>query len=395
MNEVYAGREQTAAKHFILEQYLLELATITLNGGYPVLTYIDGFSGPWKSRTTDYSDTSFMIAIKVLKEVQQKIRDKGERRKIKCFFVEKNATAFAELHPAVMAHNDAANDFHVATYKGPFVDAVPEIVKFRQGIALTFIDPTGWTEYPFDKIDPILKYSPGEVLVNFMFDFASRFTSWDDPKIRASFDGILRPGWPGRIDRTMPPGMAAEKLFRKEFREAGGFDYVVSTPIKKLQERIHFCITYGTRHTKGLEVYRGVERKALRAHDFRRFESRIALVKAGPQGFMFNASDLHQTGNMEEETVAEMLAAADWVEKQLRYLAMPILFDHLWPEILENFALKKGEAKDVCCALADRGVILRTWKPPGSKRKKPDDSDWITLAAASAASASILVPTQV
>ncbi|MER8638691.1 hypothetical protein [Mesorhizobium sp. M1365] len=63
MEAIYAGREQTAAKHFILRKYLQSLAFKVLLGGYPTLTYVDGFSGPWEARTTDYSDTSFMIAI--------------------------------------------------------------------------------------------------------------------------------------------------------------------------------------------------------------------------------------------------------------------------------------------------------------------------------------------
>jgi len=53
---------------------------------------VDGFSGPWESRTPDYSDTSFMIAISVLKDVHQRYRDKGIAKTIKCFFVEKNRT---------------------------------------------------------------------------------------------------------------------------------------------------------------------------------------------------------------------------------------------------------------------------------------------------------------
>ena len=80
MKPEYAGREQTLAKHFILEKYLQSLAFKLLLGGYPTLTYVDGFSGPWESRTDDYSDTSFMIAIRVLKDAQAQLRAQGKSK---------------------------------------------------------------------------------------------------------------------------------------------------------------------------------------------------------------------------------------------------------------------------------------------------------------------------
>lgn len=109
MDETYFLREQTAAKHFILRHYLQGLALITLQGSFSTLTYVDGFSGPWKSRNEDFSDTSFMIAIKLLRDIQWRMKAKGLNPVIKCFFVEKNANAYAQLKPAVMKHNDPPN----------------------------------------------------------------------------------------------------------------------------------------------------------------------------------------------------------------------------------------------------------------------------------------------
>lgn len=93
MDETYFLREQTAAKHFILRHYLQGLALITLQGSFPTLTYVDGFSGPWKSRKHDFSDTSFMIAIKLLRDIQWQLRTKGLKPVVKCFFVEKDTRA--------------------------------------------------------------------------------------------------------------------------------------------------------------------------------------------------------------------------------------------------------------------------------------------------------------
>ena len=51
---------------------LQELAYKVLRGWD--IAYVDGFSGPWKSKTEDFSDTSFMIAIGVLKDAQARRR---------------------------------------------------------------------------------------------------------------------------------------------------------------------------------------------------------------------------------------------------------------------------------------------------------------------------------
>ena len=101
----YQNREQTEAKHYILEKYLQALAFKVLRGWD--LTYVDGFSGPWKSATQDFSDTSFMIAIGVLKDAQSKVQQiTGVRRTIRCFFSERDAAAYTQLEDAVRPHAD-------------------------------------------------------------------------------------------------------------------------------------------------------------------------------------------------------------------------------------------------------------------------------------------------
>ena len=47
MSDPYSGREQTQAKHFILRRYLQALAFKVLS--FQDITYVDGFSGPWKT----------------------------------------------------------------------------------------------------------------------------------------------------------------------------------------------------------------------------------------------------------------------------------------------------------------------------------------------------------
>ena len=87
MADPYLDREQTKAKHFILRRYLQALAFKILR--FSDITYVDGFSGPWETQTEDFADSSFMIAIEVLRDAQQQVPTRTRKRpKIRCFFSE-------------------------------------------------------------------------------------------------------------------------------------------------------------------------------------------------------------------------------------------------------------------------------------------------------------------
>ncbi|WFT88410.1 three-Cys-motif partner protein TcmP [Rhizobium leguminosarum] len=378
MTGVYHLREQTEAKHFILRKYLQTLAFKTLQGGW-TLAYIDGFSGPWQSRTPDHSDSSFMIAIEVLKDAQATVRALGKRPRVKCLFVEENAASFAQLHPAVTAHHDPANDFFVETFNGKFENALTQIQRtMASAFALTFIDPTGWTGYEFNKVKPVFEHAPGEVLLNFMFEFVNRFTASSDPKTLASFAGILGPDWQQRLDPLLPREEALMALFTEQFWKAGKFSYVLSTPIEKISDRTHFHIVYGTRSPKGLEAYRQVEYDALKDHGMRRAAARemIREKKTG-QTDLFGAEGAASVaeGSMEAQIASIKHQAKDWLRRQLPTCPQP--FSDIWPMMLDKFMLRKTDARDICAELGKSGEIKETWRMNGSRRQKPDDNDQI------------------
>ena len=61
MTDPYSDREQSKAKHFILKRYLQALAFKVLR--FYDITYVDGFSGPWKTKTEDFLTLSLMIEL--------------------------------------------------------------------------------------------------------------------------------------------------------------------------------------------------------------------------------------------------------------------------------------------------------------------------------------------
>lgn len=379
MTDHYFGREQTKAKHFILKRYLQALAFKVLR--FSDITYVDGFSGPWETKTQDFVDSSFMIAINVLRDAQQKIQTQtGRRPKIRCFFSENNRQAYAKLASAIAPFHLPEKDFEIKTYCGEFESATSEIQTFiGQSFPLIFIDPTGWTGYSLSKIGPLFNRPKCEVLINFMYDFVNRAASMSDAKTIASLDPILGgPGWEARLDQTLPRGRAVEKLFRDNLALVGSFDFVVSTKIDRpTADRPHFFIAYGTKSRSGLEVFRETEYNALKANARDR-----ADAKERKREGKFGSPDLFSgfEADIQEITIDEIVEDQKALASQeaLRILREfgPTSFSKIWEILLQAYMLRVTNIKDICVDLAKIGAIENTW---GSGNRKPRDQDAIKL----------------
>jgi three-Cys-motif partner protein len=383
MDDIYSEREQTRTKHFLLRSYLQTLVYKLFHGGQKSITYVDGFSGPWKSRTENFSDSSFMIAIKVLKAAHFEMLSKQESRTTKCFFVEKNPKSYALLSEAVKQHHSPEKGFHIETFKGEFEAATSRIMEYiGQSFALVFIDPTGWTGYTYEAIGPVLKHAPGEVLINFMYDFVNRAAAMDDPKTIASLDQILGgPGWKARLQHDVPLGQEIERTFRNVLKQAGAYKYVLSTRINRpTADRPHFCIAYGTRASAGLKAFREVEASALKGHQQLRAKAKqVKRETRTGQNELFN-TDLIPDNSFEEIVQENSQLARNWIVARLEGRRTSIQFGVLLLNVLELFALRETNVKDVCVQLAHDGLIENTWKPAG--KNKPYDGSPIMLPTA-------------
>ena len=93
----YTGREQAYVKHYLLEKYLAPLA-YKVGSAWDSFVYVDGFSGPWKTTRPDYADSSFAVAIDVLREVRTGLQEqRGRDLPIHIILVEQDKNAFAAL----------------------------------------------------------------------------------------------------------------------------------------------------------------------------------------------------------------------------------------------------------------------------------------------------------
>jgi three-Cys-motif partner protein len=382
MDDPHFKREQTRTKHFILKSYLQTLVYKLFQGGQRSLTYVDGFSGPWEAKTENFSDTSFMIAIDVLRTAHFKMLADGIPRTTKCFFVEKHPNSHALLASAVLQFHSPESGFHIKTFKGEFESATSEIIKLGTSFALVFIDPTGWTGYTYDLIGPVLKHTPGEVLINFMYDFVNRAVAMDDPKTVASLDAILGgPGWKQRLIHDLPLGQEIERTFREVLKKAGTFEYVLSTRIdKSTADRQHFFIAYGTRKAAGRKAFRQVEFDALRGHKKLRVRAKqLNRETRTGQNELFGP-DFESNATFQSVVDQTFDTAKNWTLAFLQDRGSPIQFGVLLINIMEQFMLRETNVKDLCVELANEGRILNTWRVSG--KLKPVDSSRIELGAA-------------
>jgi three-Cys-motif partner protein len=380
VTDPYSGREQTKAKHFILKRYLQALAFKVLT--FSDITYVDGFSGPWETKTENFSDSSFMIAISVLQDAQKRILERTDkRRRIRCFFSEVNSEAFAKLQAEVAKFHKPEEGFEIQTYCGKFEDAVSEIQSFiGNSFPLIFIDPTGWTGYPFEKIKPLFVRPRCEILINFMYEFVNRFSHSDDEDIIASLDPILGgPGWRDRLDPQLSRGLAVEKLFRETLKSAGNFGFVISTRIDKATaERPHFFLAYGAKSADGLKTFRQIEYDALREHERNRTnaqekkrEERSHTVDL----FLGHQADVQEATIDEIVDEQKVLATADLIAALQQYGPLP--FSNAVVRLLQVYMLRETNVKDICVELAKEGKIENTW----GRNRKPRDENMIQLKA--------------
>jgi len=380
VTDPYLDREQTKAKHFILRRYLQALAFKVLR--FSDITYVDGFSGPWKTKTEDFIDSSFMIAINVLKDAQQIIQIQTKRRpRIRCFFSESNRQAYTQLTAAVRSLHKP-DDFEIKTHWGEFEDAVPDIEAFiDRSFPLIFIDPTGWKGYSFSKIGPLFNRPKCEVLINFMYDFVNRAASMSDVKTIASLDPILGgKGWEARLDPSLVRGRAVEKLFRDNLASIGHFDFVVSTKIDRpTSDRPHFFVVYGTKSREGLKAFRDTEYGALKinARDRADAKERKRESRSGVQD-LFSGVEADFQETTIDEIVEEQKALASAETLNILREFGPVSFSGLWEILLQAYMLRVTNVKDICVDLADVNKIERTW---GGGNRKPSDQVLIRLKA--------------
>ncbi len=296
MDDRYQGREQSAAKHLILESYLEKLVyKVGFNRPDLTLNYVDGFAGPWESQTDDLSDTSPFLALRKLIEVRDGLAKHHRQLAVRAFFVSTSRAGATQLRALESQFTAAAIQIEIGTFE----DALGAAASFARGgsnpFAFIFIDPTGWTGFGLRAITPLLRTGGNEVLINFMTGDVVRFVDTPDPRFEGSFvdlfgDASYRDAWRGlqgleREDRIV-------ETYCGRVAQAGGYRHCVSSVVLSPRaDRTRFHLVYGTRSDEGLVTFREVERAALAFQRTSRAEAQQRdRVRRTGQGELFEGA---------------------------------------------------------------------------------------------------------
>jgi three-Cys-motif partner protein len=355
-SEYYKGREQTYLKHFFLERYL-ETVAFHIGWAHQELIYVDCFSGPWRSADEDLADTSIRIALDKLNYVRDGLARHKRHAKIKAIFVEKDQSAYGSLEAALQQHRHA---IQTVALLGAFEENIPTILKHvGDAFAFFFIDPTGWAGFAMDRNRPILCHQPGEIMVNFIYDFINRFINYPEPANEQSLDKFFGTrDWRG-IREAMDREEASVELYGNQLQKAGGYTYVTSTRIlKPLYDRAYFHLIYGTRNPKGILEFRKVEKQTVKEQDevWAAAQQMYRETKTGQAEFAFGLSqDLSQA--IQAERVDRLKQAQARLFEILKQ--GPVPFERLQPMILETPLVWKSDLDSMLMNLrqAQRIVI--------------------------------------
>jgi len=303
-DELYEGREQTLVKHFILQKYLERFAYI-VGSRWEVLTYVDCFSGPWNARSEKFEDSSFAIALKELRNAKDALAKQGRSVQLRCFFLEKNRAAYSKLKEFA----DSVTDVTIETKNATLEESISDIANFVQrggskAFPFIFIDPTGWTGFEMETITPLLLSNPGEVLVNFMTGHIRRFLESPQEETQESFKRLFGSG----AFREKVQGLAqlerehaAVEEYTNNAKLAGGFPFASNAIVLHPEiDRTHFNLIYLTRNSKGIEVFKAAERKAMEIQEAARADAqqRKRISRKG-QTELFGSKDLHDSTHYE------------------------------------------------------------------------------------------------
>ncbi|WBH16026.1 three-Cys-motif partner protein TcmP [Sphingomonas radiodurans] len=376
----YVGREQAYIKHLFLRQYLGRLVH-KIGSFADHIVYVDGFSGPWKSGAENYSDTSFGIALKSLTEASDYWSGAASRSrnvKMSAHLVERNASAFLQLQ-GIGSHFPAVQ---VTPYKDDFLDVVADIAGTIPAGAFSFslIDPKGFA-LDMARLKPLLSRERSEVVFNFMFDFANRFTNL--PQLQPTFDRLfVGVNWRDELNRLeADPASTPEarkraflRWFKEAVRNVGGFRYVADVEVQYPgKSRTFYYLVYGTRKPPGIEVFRDCQIKALEEQAAVAGRMQIQAITSTGQGFLFGPPEPSRDLRLDAALARERVAAREMMLRMIPLGDTGIAWEHVWPNVLsEHVVSRSALGREVNALRKARVLSVPAWT--SNRKQLPDDS---------------------
>lgn len=375
----YEGREPAFVKHTFLDKYLPSLAG-KISSRFDEFTYVDGFAGPWKSKAGEaFGDTSFGIALNHMTAVRLRYLSRGRNVRMRAILVEKDPQAFSQLKEAVKRFPKV----ETVAICGEFESHIAEIQKAipDRSFLFSLIDPKGFPD--IEKLLPLLARPNSEALVNFMYDHANRFAETGLIKHLENWLAVSElPNWESELSglRGLEREQAIEGLAVDGLRKRGAFRYApVITVDKSMHDRPLYKLIYLTRHSKGLEVFRTSEAKALEAQA--KVRTNLKAKKREEVSGMADMFGEDSGSDRSAKVLEEGLTEA-------RALLLEILgsagkcgrtWEEVWPLVLDQVSVTKSKLGSIVNEARKAGkVFAPEW--PSEKHRQPSDRQLLVLS---------------
>ena len=242
----------TAAKHHILRRYLQAWVPILSQGKFPLLVFIDGFSGP--GRYSKGEEGSPIIAIKSVID-----QPKAIASKVDFHFIELDKSRSEHLSEEIASLNLPKNLSTRIHGQRKFQDAFPEVWDSYGSVSgrarpptFVFIDPFGY-KIPYSYVAKILKAQSCEVLINFMFEEINRFLSQEQQP--DNFDELFGCEEWRQGNSIKEPKVRAKflhDLYQRQLEKAGA-RFVRSFAMRNERNALDYFLFFGTSNELGLK----------------------------------------------------------------------------------------------------------------------------------------------
>jgi len=373
----YEDREQTEVKHQILQRYLSAFVPIVGDWASDI-AYIDCLAGPWRSVDPSLKDTSFSRAVEVLRSTRKVLADRGKAPTMRCLFIEKEPGPFQRLKKFC----DETRDVEAIPENWDFTKHIADVVRFAKGrsksFPFVFIDPTGWEPLAIRLIAPILRLDPGEVLINLMTSWITRFLS-DETK---SFERLLGSDLP-RLRQLQGEEQEEElvRSYKEAVVKAGSFEYACTLPVMKPdQDAFHFHMIYATRHIRGVEVFKETERTIIPfMHETRaKAQERRRFAQSGQTSFL-PAEAHYKERRFTQYQLRNLEVAKSELRKTLETTGR-VLFDDAWANAMQHSTVMGSDLREWMNEWKASGLLTFVNLQPGQKLPRKHEHQYLEWA---------------
>ncbi|HEV7342248.1 MAG TPA: three-Cys-motif partner protein TcmP [Sphingopyxis sp.] len=374
----YDGREQALVKHTFLDTYMPAQIPKIVSWANE-FTYVDLFAGPWQSKSGDYSDTSFGIALRRMTEAKAKQAELGRKVTMVAHLVEKDPANFAELIDAVKRFPDVEIHCHpgqAEDHASAIATAIP-----ARAFRFVVIDPKGVPDVR--KFRCLISPDRTEVLMNFMFQFANRFAGSQDrmPTLEGWLGDLQENGgWRAEFAelRGSEREAAISERARQALRRMGGYKFAPALTVDETAvDRPLYKLIYLTRHPAGIKVFRDAHRKSLETQATYKSAKKAETRRvASGMNDMFAGQSAMEPGERSAREISQGEAAARSTMLQiLSESSADLKWKDVWPRVLDLCAVTYGALGDIANDLRKRGlIIVPAWSGDVLRRPKDDFS---------------------